>query len=74
MTASLARGPVLVVVPMDYTSLLWATVLGWLAFGTLPAAATALGAPVIVASGLFIVWREQVRRRTETVQATGDPA
>ena len=73
MTQSLARGPVSVVVPIDYTSLLWATLLGWLAFGTLPAAATWAGAPVIVASGLFIVWREHVRRRTETLQATGDP-
>ena len=73
MTESLARGPVSVVVPMDYTALIWATVLGWLAFGTLPAAATWIGAPVIVGSGLFIVWREHVRRQTETVQATGDP-
>ena len=74
MTESLARGPVSVVVPMDYTSLLWATMLGWIAFGTLPARTTWLGAPIIVASGLFIVWREHVRRRTETLQATGDPA
>lgn len=72
MTGSLARGPVGVVVPMDYTSLIWATLLGWLAFGTLPIAATWLGAPVIIASGLFIVWREHVRRRAETRQATGD--
>ena len=74
MTESLARGPVSVVVPIDYTSLLWATALGWLAFGTLPAAATWAGAPVIVASGLFIVWREHRRRQIETLQATGDPA
>ena len=73
MTESLARGPVSVVVPMDYTSLIWATGLGWLAFGTLPAAATWVGAPVIVGSGLFIVWREQVRRRVDTRQTAGDP-
>jgi drug/metabolite transporter (DMT)-like permease len=72
MTESLARGPVSVVVPMDYTALIWATLLGWVAFGTLPAAATWLGAPIIVGSGLFIVWREHVRRRTETRQASGD--
>ena len=69
MTTSLQRGPVSVVVPMDYTSLLWATGLGWLAFGTLPAAQTWIGAPLIVGSGLFIVWREHVRRRTEVRQA-----
>jgi len=66
MTTSLRLGPVSVVVPMDYSSLLWATLLGWLVFDTLPAKATWFGAPVIVASGLYIVWREHVRRREET--------
>ena len=69
MTTSLRLGPVSVVVPMDYSSLLWATVLGWLVFDTLPATATWFGAPVIVASGLYIVWREHVRRQDETDRA-----
>ena len=69
MTGSLARGPVSVVVPMDYTSLLWATLLGWLVFGTLPVPATWIGAPIIVASGLYIVWREHLRRREITEAA-----
>ncbi|NYD89634.1 DMT family transporter [Sphingomonas melonis] len=69
MTTSLRLGPVSVVVPMDYSSLLWATLFGWMVFGTLPAAATWLGAPVIIASGLIIVWREAVRHRQETLTA-----
>lgn len=69
MTRSLQLGAVSLVVPLDYTALLWATALGWLAFGTLPDAATWLGAPVIVASGLYIVWREHRRRQEETAQA-----
>lgn len=69
MTTSLRLGPVSVVVPMDYSSLLWATLVGWMVFGTLPAAATWLGAPVIIASGLIIVWREAVRHRQETLTA-----
>lgn len=69
MTSSLTLGPVSVVVPMDYTALLWATLLGWIVFDRLPAAATWAGAPVIVASGLVIVWREHRRRRAETRQA-----
>ncbi|HEU0043374.1 DMT family transporter [Sphingomonas sp.] len=72
MTGSLARGPVSVVVPMDYTSLLWAMLLGWAAYGTLPVAATLVGAPLIVGSGLFIVWREHRRRREEVRQASAD--
>lgn len=69
MTGSLARGPVSVVVPMDYTALIWATLFGWLVFGTLPVASTWIGAPLIIASGLVIVWREHVRRREEVTRA-----
>ena len=72
MTNSLRLAPVSVVVPMDYTALIWATGFGWLLFGALPVPATWLGAPVIVGSGLFIVWREHVRRRGETRQAVGE--
>lgn len=74
MTGSLRLGPVSVVVPMDYSSLIYATLLGWLLFDALPGPATWIGAPIIVASGLVIVWRERVRRLQETNQAIGDPA
>lgn len=70
MTSSLELGPVSVVVPMDYTALVWATAFGWIVFDTLPGPATWIGAPVIVASGSYIVWREHRRRRRDaTVQA-----
>jgi drug/metabolite transporter (DMT)-like permease len=69
MTGSLSRGAVSIVVPMDYSSLVWATAFGWLIFGTLPVTATWIGAPIIIASGLYIVWREHLRRREETRQA-----
>ncbi len=69
MTRSLQLGDVSLVVPMDYTALLWATLFGALVFDTLPVASTWLGAPIIVGSGLYIVWREHVRRRTETEAA-----
>lgn len=72
MTASLRWAPVSVVVPMDYSSLLYATLLGWLLFGALPAASTWAGAPVIIASGLVIVWRERVRHREETRQSMAE--
>lgn len=66
MTRSLQLGDVSLVVPMDYTALLWATIFGWMVFGTLPIASTWLGAPIIIASGLYIVWREHRRRQVET--------
>ena len=69
MTSALRFGPVSVVAPMDYSSLIWAALYGWAIFAVLPDAATWIGAPVIVASGMYIVWRERVRRRVETLQA-----
>ena len=58
ITASLRLAPVSVVLPMDYSGLLWATLFGYALFGALPVPSTWIGAPVIVASGLYIVWRE----------------
>lgn len=58
LTGALRLAPVAVVIPMDYSSLLWSIAAGWWFFGTLPAETTWIGAPVIVASGLFIAWRE----------------
>lgn len=47
-----------VVAPMQYSQILWATLYGWLLFSELPDGATLLGITVIVASGLYILWRE----------------
>ena len=69
MTRSLQLGNVSLVVPMDYTALLWATLLGWLVLDTLPGTTTWIGAPIIIASGLYIVWREHRRRIEETERA-----
>ena len=61
LTGALRLAPVAVVIPMDYTALLWAILCGWWFFGTLPAETTWVGAPLIVISGLFIAWREHRR-------------
>jgi drug/metabolite transporter (DMT)-like permease len=48
-----------IVAPFRYTALIWAILLGWLSFGTLPDALTLLGAAVVIATGLFTFWRER---------------
>lgn len=75
LTAALRFGPVSTVVPMDYSSLIWATLYGWLLLGTLPTPYTWAGAPIIIASGLYIVWREHRQGRPESpVTAADTPA
>ena len=61
LTASLRWAPVSVVLPMDYSSLIWATLLGWLIWDYWPGGSTWAGAVLIVGSGLYIAWRERVR-------------
>ncbi len=58
LTASLRLAPVALVMPMDYTMLLWSTLLGLWLFAELPTPWVWVGAPVIIGSGLVIVWRE----------------
>ncbi|PZQ60486.1 MAG: EamA family transporter [Sphingomonas taxi] len=67
LTGAAKLAPVTTVVPMDYSGLIWATLYGWLLFGVLPTPMTWVGAPIIIASGLFIVWREQRLGRQQTV-------
>ena len=70
LTYSLRFAPVSVVVPVDYASLIWSTAFGALLFGTWPTPWTWVGAPVIMASGLYIVWREHRLRLANTLAAS----
>jgi len=49
------------IVPFSYSSLLWATLFGYLIFDSLPDRWTLVGAGLIVSSGLYIFHREQLR-------------
>jgi len=69
LTTSLRLGPVSTVVPMDYSGLIWATLYGFALFGVLPDWTTWLGAPLIVASGIYIVLRESRLNRVKTESA-----
>ncbi len=55
--------PAAAVAPFDYTSLVWASLFGWLMWGELPDAWTYAGAAVIIAGGVYILLRETKRAR-----------
>lgn len=60
------------VAPFRYTSLIVALVVGALVFGTFPDTLTLIGAGIVVATGLFTLYRERVTRRA-TLAATSAP-
>ncbi|WP_415401667.1 DMT family transporter [Tateyamaria sp. SN3-11] len=52
-------GEISFVAPFRYTGLVWALVLGWLVFGDWPSTLTLVGAAIVVATGLFTLYRER---------------
>ncbi len=63
LTLSLRFGSAAVILPMDYTALLWASFFGYAVFDRAAPASLWLGAPLIVAAGLIIAYRERALAR-----------
>lgn len=53
--------PAAVIAPFDYSSLLWAIILGWLIWNDVPGHKVWIGASILIASGLYILHRETRR-------------
>ena len=61
LTHAFRFAPVAVVSPFEYSALIWATLLGFIMWSELPDAATIIGATIVAASGLYILYRETVK-------------
>ncbi len=55
---ALELAPASVLQPFGYTLMLWAVVMGYLVFDHFPDIMTLLGAAIVVASGLYVLYRE----------------
>jgi drug/metabolite transporter (DMT)-like permease len=69
---SLKLAPASVVVPYQYSMIIWAAIFGYLVFGDVPQPITALGAAIIIGAGLYIFLRERNLGHEET--AVNPPA
>ena len=69
---SLKLAPASVVVPYQYSMILWAVMFGYAVFGDVPSAATVAGAVIIIGAGFYIFLRERELGREET--AVSPPA
>src|SRR6266436_6606454 len=64
---SLKLAPASVVVPYQYSMIIWAVMFGYCVFGDVPEVATILGAAIIIGAGIYIFMRERALGRKETV-------
>jgi drug/metabolite transporter (DMT)-like permease len=60
---SLRFAPAAVVVPYQYTLIVWAVILGYIVFQDIPAWNVFAGSAIIIAAGIYIFMREQARAR-----------
>ena len=59
VTSSLRFGPASMLAPFDYSSMIFASIIGWIVFGELPTPAILTGAALVIAGGILIIWRER---------------
>jgi drug/metabolite transporter (DMT)-like permease len=57
-------GPAVVMAPLGYVELVGSAILGYVIFSNFPDLWTLVGAGVIIASGIYIAWRERQRRKS----------
>ena len=66
-------GDISYIAPFRYTALLWAILLGYLVFGNVPDLAMTIGSLVVITSGLYTLYREQIVGRTRPVTTSTSP-
>ncbi len=69
MTQAFRLAPAAVIAPFNYTAMIWAALFGWLIWSELPTPALLAGGSIVMASGLYILYRE-THRRADTVMKT----
>jgi drug/metabolite transporter (DMT)-like permease len=62
ITESFRLAPASLVAPYEYTALVWAVGIDWVVWQALPGARMLLGSAIVVAAGLYLLYRD--RRRT----------
>jgi drug/metabolite transporter (DMT)-like permease len=68
---SLKLAPASVVVPYQYSMIIWAVLFGYVVFGDVPQVATLAGAAIIIGAGIYIFMRERKLGRGKA--AVGPP-
>ena len=59
ITESYRHAPASLVAPFAYTGMIWSIMIGFAAFGEVPQLVVLIGAAVVMAAGLAVIWRER---------------
>jgi drug/metabolite transporter (DMT)-like permease len=73
LTQSYRFGEASLIAPFEYTSMLWAILVGYFLFSSVPSHVMLIGSGIVIASGLFVIYREQrlgIQRSRERASKT----
>ena len=73
ITDAFRRAPPSVVAPFEYTSILWAFGIDWLFWSATPTSSLVVGAAIVVASGVYVIWDERRAAPLALISATPPP-
>ncbi|MFZ1624976.1 MAG: DMT family transporter [Gammaproteobacteria bacterium] len=75
ITEAFRFAPASVIAPFEYTAILWAVGLDWIFWATLPSARMWTGGMLVIASGLYLIWRERALHLelAAAIEAPGSP-
>jgi drug/metabolite transporter (DMT)-like permease len=75
ITEAFRYAPASAIAPFEYTAMLWAVGLDWVFWSTLPAARIWTGGALVIASGLYLIWRERALHieLAAAIEAPGSP-
>lgn len=68
LSVAYRNAPAAVVTVFNYTSIIWATLFGWMIWNEWPLPAVMAGAAIVITSNILIVWRE-TRARTNHLKS-----
>jgi drug/metabolite transporter (DMT)-like permease len=68
LTEAFRSAPPSIVSPFEYTALLWGVGIDRLVWHVLPSARVALGGGIVIATGLYLIWRERAGPARSTPQ------
>ncbi|NJR13072.1 MAG: DMT family transporter [Phyllobacteriaceae bacterium] len=74
MTEGYRHAEASLLAPFEYASMLFAIIIGYVAFDEVPSAYTLAGGLIVVAAGIFIIWRErQLGLKRGPIKAVATP-
>lgn len=68
VTTAFSKSQTSVIAPFEYTSIIWAVMIEWTIWRYLPAQTTVIGGLIIIAAGIYVIYRENIQKNREKSQ------